>query len=284
MTANIGFVALHRKIRANWIYPCDRTFTKYEAWLDLIMYVNFEEGVLKVSEKPIKLQAGEMVYSLRYLAKRWGWSKNKVNNFLNILSEEKMIKQGRMKGHNLSLLTICNYETYNPFQDNLGTDIRTPKGHPRDTRGTNKNKKEQEKTIYINSIRAVIEQFPNHMSKDVLRYSRMFKTEKQKSKDDDKLPITSLIKINNNMNELYEIFMCKSYRDGKLINCTNAQFEKALQKVITSNTIDLPLRGNGYLKVVLVGDINRAVNGFKEQKEDKTIGFDEYDWSKEELK
>ena len=123
-----------------------RVFSRVEAWIDLLRSARFEAGSAQVliGNQSVKLSRGEVPVSLRYLAERWDWSKNKVDNFLKYLQNNGMIKTGTPKGTQQTVITICNYESYNPIIEEFGTVIGTPSGHHRDTKRT-KNNKERKK-------------------------------------------------------------------------------------------------------------------------------------------
>ena len=70
--------------------------------------------------KTIPLERGELSYSTRFLARKWGWSEAKVRRFLSKLSDEGMIRvcQKIDAGGDAptdagqTIVTICNYNRY----------------------------------------------------------------------------------------------------------------------------------------------------------------------------
>ena len=64
--------------------------------------------------RPMLIKRGQLLTSQRKLAARWGWSKTKTADFLKISSKPDHaieIISDRKK----SIITILNYEKYNPL-------------------------------------------------------------------------------------------------------------------------------------------------------------------------
>jgi hypothetical protein len=78
-----GWIKLHRQIMDSEFYKEPRKFSKYEAWIDILLRANHEE------EEGIK--PGTFLASYGELAKTWGWSKSTTWNFLKYLSRQNMI-------------------------------------------------------------------------------------------------------------------------------------------------------------------------------------------------
>lgn len=106
-----GWIRLHRKVRDHWLYSEDRVFSKYEAWIDLLMMANYKDTVVLLGNEKISVERGSFITSELRLMTRWKWGKTKVRNFLALLEDEKMIlrKTDRKK----TTITICNYSVYN---------------------------------------------------------------------------------------------------------------------------------------------------------------------------
>jgi hypothetical protein len=87
-----GFIPFNRNDKDLDIYPRDRIFTEWEAYCDLLFSVNYSQNFKRVLGKTFKIEAGEMIISLRFLAKRWSWSKSKIQNFLKYLTRFNLIE------------------------------------------------------------------------------------------------------------------------------------------------------------------------------------------------
>lgn len=104
--AKNGFIKIHRQITEHELYKEPRKFSKFEAWLDLLLRANYE---LEDGIKP-----GSFITSYGELAKAWGWDKKATWRFLNHLAQEQMIKT---KCHenatvNATVVTIVNWGFY----------------------------------------------------------------------------------------------------------------------------------------------------------------------------
>lgn len=110
-----GWIGLYRSIINHWIYPKNRAFTKYEAWIDLLLMVNYENKRVFIGEDLIECDKGEIITSQCKLMKRWSWSKSKLLKFFSVLENDKMctIKSDNKK----TSIKICNYINYQDFKE-----------------------------------------------------------------------------------------------------------------------------------------------------------------------
>lgn len=108
-----GYVRLSRKFFKHSFWKESRIYSPAEAWLDLISSARFEEEPerLLVNLKIVNINRGELRASQRYLANRWRWSLSKVNGFIKLLLDERMIE--RRTEHSETIIIIKNYEVYN---------------------------------------------------------------------------------------------------------------------------------------------------------------------------
>ena len=135
-----GFIKLNRGFFDNFLWNEARTYSKAEAWLDLIQMARFEASTEIIGGKVIELQRGEIPASRRYLELRWTWGSTKVSNFLKMLTDFKMIKQSLKSGQTTILL--LNFGVYNDMQTR-----DKPEANQRQTRDkpeANQNKELQE--------------------------------------------------------------------------------------------------------------------------------------------
>jgi len=104
-----GWIKLHRKLTDNPLWKSE-TFARGQAWVDLILLANHEDGYIYVRGHKIKVKRGQVGWSQNRLAERWGWSRSKVRKFLQDLEEEQQIKQ--VKSHSSTVITLINYNDY----------------------------------------------------------------------------------------------------------------------------------------------------------------------------
>jgi hypothetical protein len=105
-----GWIAVYRSLMNHWLYPIDRPFTKLEAWIDLLMMVNWTNKTVCFGGEMIECQRGEIITSQLKLMKRWGWSKAKLLRLQTLLQKDRMIdvKSDSKK----TTIRILNYEEY----------------------------------------------------------------------------------------------------------------------------------------------------------------------------
>lgn len=124
---NGGFVAIFRKIRDNFLWEPSRERTRFEAWIDLTMETqhSFELQPVHLKGRLLYCRRGQSLKSLDTWAKRWGWTKSKVERFFRTLEKNGMIT--RESEGITTRLSVVNYDIYNPGRngDVTGTK-RTP--------------------------------------------------------------------------------------------------------------------------------------------------------------
>jgi len=125
-----GWIKLHRKFEDNFLWTEKRTFSKAEAWIDLLLKANHSGKQLIIKDIILTCDRGETLQSLETLSKRWLWSRSKVKRFLEKLQKVSMI---RLKSETVtSRITICNYDTYQTPETATGTQAE----HRRNAGGT----------------------------------------------------------------------------------------------------------------------------------------------------
>ena len=105
-----GWIKIHRCITGNWLYTENRTFSRFEAWMDILLTVNFSDTKVMIKGKLYEVKRGQSILSLESWGKRWHWDKSKVKRFMNLLQSDGMVD---IKSDNITThLTVCNYESY----------------------------------------------------------------------------------------------------------------------------------------------------------------------------
>lgn len=114
--SNNGWIKLHRQIRDNWIWE-DAEMLR--AWLDILLMVNHEDKKIYFNGKLITIKRGEKLTSILKLSDRWGWSRNRVRHFLDLLEGDGMCTTIRTT--NGTTLKVSNYKEYQGFYNGNGT-------------------------------------------------------------------------------------------------------------------------------------------------------------------
>jgi len=149
-----GWICLHRGWRENPIFRGE--FSRADAWIWLIENACWKPTKTRIKGDTLELQRGELSFSQRFLADKWGWSKSRVDRFIADLREETMIetrsKIGATAGHNAGqgqcILTICNYAKY---QDVANTERGNDSQQIGATAGQQRGKEEQGNKETINN-------------------------------------------------------------------------------------------------------------------------------------
>jgi hypothetical protein len=111
-----NFIPISRKFFECDFWQEERAYSRAEAWLDLIASTRFEESETPelIAGRMVSWTRGELPISLRFLAKRWLWSKNKVDDFIHQL--ESMERVTRRSANGQTFLILTNYYRYNSGQ------------------------------------------------------------------------------------------------------------------------------------------------------------------------
>jgi len=135
-----GYIKLWRCIEDNDFYFSEK-FTKAQAWVDLILIANHKEKIIYVRGVEVLIKRGFVGYSEEGLAKRWGWSRDKVRRFKNSMEIRQQIRQH--KSSTLSQIEILKYDLYQPSNTIDNTTDNTREKHQKNTNKNEKNEKEK---------------------------------------------------------------------------------------------------------------------------------------------
>lgn len=143
-----GWIKLHRQIQDHWLYKEKRVFSRYEAWIDLLMMASHKETKFLLGNQLIELEKGSFITSELKLMERWTWGKSKLRKYLEILEKDGMIiKESDRKK---TKITICNFNVYHDSEtDNQPlTDCKQTISRPlTDTIKNEKNEKNDKEVI-----------------------------------------------------------------------------------------------------------------------------------------
>lgn len=90
----------------------DEKFTRGQAWVDLLMLTNHEDGQIRKRGIPVDIHRGEIGWSEESLAERWKWSRGKVRRFLAELSSKTVQQIEQQKTNVTSLIKVTNWDVY----------------------------------------------------------------------------------------------------------------------------------------------------------------------------
>lgn len=110
--SNIGWISLSRSIQDHWLSKEKRSYSKFEAWIDILLSANHMDNKFMLGNEVITLKRGSFITSELKLMSKWGWSKSKVRAFLSLLQKENMVKIS--PDSKKTTLTVVKYEDYQP--------------------------------------------------------------------------------------------------------------------------------------------------------------------------
>ncbi|WP_217971478.1 DnaD domain-containing protein [Staphylococcus xylosus] len=134
-----GWIKVHRSIREHWLYEEERKFSRFEAWIDILLMVNHKQNKKMIEGELTTINRGQRITSMRKLANKWNWSTSKLNKFLNTLERDGMVKVE--KNTKYTMLTVLNYDNYQSED--------TQKAHENDAEKTDKKHLENTEETHI---------------------------------------------------------------------------------------------------------------------------------------
>jgi len=146
-----GWISIHRKILDNPIVLIKGKYTKFEAWIYLLLRATYSNQKVVLGSDIYKLKSGEIITSQVKLCKQFKWGNSRLRTFLQLLEKDKMISV--KTNTKLTMITILNF---NKLQKN---QIATKSIANRNQIHINKDNKVN-KDIYVR-----IEEFKKECSK-----------------------------------------------------------------------------------------------------------------------
>lgn len=111
---NHGYISLHRKIMQNFLFKEKRQFSRFEAWIYLLMSANHSDTEVLLGNQLIKVKKGSFITSEIKLMAEFQWSKSKLRAFLILLESQSMIE--KITDTKKTTLTIVKYSDYQELQ------------------------------------------------------------------------------------------------------------------------------------------------------------------------
>ena len=138
-----GWISVHRQIQEHWLWA-DKPFSKGQAWIDMLMLANHEDKKTLIDNNIVVIESGSFVTSEHKLSERWGWSRWKVHEFLNLLQSDNMISA--KTDHRKTTINVINYEKYRyvPVSHQPVTDQSPTTDRPLTNTNNNENNENKE--------------------------------------------------------------------------------------------------------------------------------------------
>lgn len=198
-----GWISLHRRIRDHWIYLETRKFSKFEAWLDLLMSANHKDNRFVLGNELVDVKRGQFITSIRQLGEKWSWSNTKVIHYLNLLQRDGMIKA--KKDTKKTVITVVKYDFFNSKSKIKKTEKIYENSDLRTHKHTNNNENKVNKYIKEDTYKETKTDLPSSpMNFKVIEYE---KDNLLKESLKDSVPpkvFKTLCKFSGNYDEMYE--------------------------------------------------------------------------------
>lgn len=143
-----GWIKIHRKIQDNWLWQEKRKFSKFEAWISLLLKANHKKNKILSGDDIINIEAGSFITSEVKLSNEWNWSRNTVRAFLKLLEEEKMLN--KICTTKYTMISIENWALYQFNEQEVEHHAEHQVEQQKDIKlNTNKNDKNDNNNIYF---------------------------------------------------------------------------------------------------------------------------------------
>lgn len=109
-----GWISIDRSIQNHWLFKEKRTFSKFEAWIYLLMEANHSEAKVPIGNQIVNVERGQRLTSILTLSDLFNWSRFKVKTFLDLLESDGMLEVKTTSKY--TLITIVNYDFYQSEQ------------------------------------------------------------------------------------------------------------------------------------------------------------------------
>ena len=150
MAMDDGWIKLYRCITEHWVWK-DKPFSKGQAWIDILLLSNHDDSKFVFGNELIDVERGSFITSETKLSDRWGWSRHKVRDFLNLLESDSMlVKKSDAKRTSLKVLNYSVWQNSPTTKGQKKDSCGTAAGQLRDTNKNVKNvKNDKNKDIEV---------------------------------------------------------------------------------------------------------------------------------------
>ena len=151
-----GWISLHRKILDNPILSRSRTYSRFEAFVYMLLKANHKDNKVVIGNQLIKIKTGSFLTSQKQLMKEFNWGISRLRSFLKLLQDDDMIE---IKSNAIStMVTINNYGDLQGLQTATKSQVNRkqtatksqPKTNNNDNNDNNVNKEQE----FINLVLA----------------------------------------------------------------------------------------------------------------------------------
>jgi DNA-binding transcriptional regulator YhcF (GntR family) len=109
-----GYVLIARGLLKHPRFKPSGPLTQFEAWYWLIESAAYAPHDVTITSGrnrlAVRLEPGQLTYSIRYLARAWQWSDKRVQRFLSALEFDRSVTTQTTTGQ--TVITLCNWAKY----------------------------------------------------------------------------------------------------------------------------------------------------------------------------
>lgn len=109
-----GWISIDRSIQNHWLFKEKRPFSKFEAWIYLLMEANHSKAKVPIGNQIVTVERGQRLTSILTLSDLFNWSRFKAKTFLDLLESDGMLEVKTTSKY--TLITIVNYDFYQSEQ------------------------------------------------------------------------------------------------------------------------------------------------------------------------
>lgn len=208
-----GWVKFHRSLFDHWVFSFDQP-DKALAWIFLFSNANHAPGEILIKGRVKKIGRGQIAMSQLSLQKKFKWSQNKLKRYLRLLENKGMIEY---KTDDLTtLITICNYDSYQGNDDEderpHGRPVERPHERATDDQSNDKQECNKNKNVKTKEVKPLVKRFTNdHLEFSKGMFSMILKVaEKTKEPNFDKW--ADQIRLMNDVDKLELSEMAEVFR------------------------------------------------------------------------
>lgn len=113
-------------------------FSPRDAWHFLVGSACYSPTRTRIAGIVVGLDRGQCGFSIRFLAEKWGWSKSRVDRFLDRIEASGKIHRERVgtgKSPGITVLTVCHYSAMQGRGPSVRQETGTAAGQQRDSSG-----------------------------------------------------------------------------------------------------------------------------------------------------
>ena len=87
-----GWISLHRKILDNPVLSRGKSYSRFEAFIYMLLRANHKEGKVVIGNQLILVKKGSFITSQKKLMLVFNWGSTKLRAFLELLKKDNMIE------------------------------------------------------------------------------------------------------------------------------------------------------------------------------------------------